>query len=86
MFALSDTEDNIFESLNRAGIAVLPLLRTLLAIRQKSQKASFFEVMKSFLLLANENFGASRILLQQLIAFLNFVSDSDDSDDANVQL
>ena len=30
--------------LNRGGIADLPLLRTLLAIRQKSQEPSFWEV------------------------------------------
>ena len=35
-FALSDTEDNTSGPLNRGGIADLPLLRTLLAIRQKS--------------------------------------------------
>ena len=32
----SDTEDNTSGPLNRGGIADLPLLRTLLAIRQKS--------------------------------------------------
>ena len=35
-FASSDTEGNTFSSLNRGGIADLPLLRTLLAICQKS--------------------------------------------------
>ena len=35
-FALSDTEDNTSGPLNRGGIAYLPLLGTLLAIRQKS--------------------------------------------------
>ena len=34
--ALSDAEDNTSEPLNRRGIADLPLLRTLLASRQKS--------------------------------------------------
>ena len=34
--ALSDAEDNTSESLNKGGIADLPLLRTLLAICQKS--------------------------------------------------
>ena len=51
-FALSDTEGNTFSSLNRGGIADLPLLRTLLAIRQKSRKPSFWEVMDSFVLVA----------------------------------
>ena len=35
-FALSDTEDNTSRPLNRRGIADLPFLETLLAIRQKS--------------------------------------------------
>ena len=34
--ALSDAEDSTSRSLNRGGIADLPLLRTLLAICQKS--------------------------------------------------
>ena len=33
-FALSDAEDNTFETLNRRSIVDLPLLRTLLAIRK----------------------------------------------------
>ena len=39
--ALSDAEDNTSGLLNREGIANLPLLRTLLAIRQKSPEPSF---------------------------------------------
>ena len=35
-FALSDAEDSTFSLINRGGIADLPLLRTLLAIHQKS--------------------------------------------------
>ena len=35
-FALSDAEDNTFGMLNRGSITDLPLLRTILAIRQKS--------------------------------------------------
>ena len=35
-FALSDAEDNTSRLLNGGGIADLPLLRSLLAIRQKS--------------------------------------------------
>ena len=35
-FALSDAEDSTSGSVNRGGIADLPLLRTLLAIHQKS--------------------------------------------------
>ena len=50
-FALSEAEDNTSRPLNGEGIADLPLLRTLLAIHQKSQKPSFWEVMDSFVLL-----------------------------------
>ena len=39
-FALSEAEDNTSRSLNRGGIADLPLLKTLLAIRQRSQETS----------------------------------------------
>ena len=41
-FALSDAEDNTSEPLNRGGTADLPLLRTLLVIRQKSRESSFY--------------------------------------------
>ena len=77
-FPLSDTEDNTFGLLNRGGIADLPLLRTLLAIRQKSQEPSFWEVMGSFVLVAYANLAASRTLLQRLLACLNFTLDSED--------
>ena len=40
-FALSDAEDKTSRLLNRGGIAGLPLLRTLLPIRQKSREPSF---------------------------------------------
>ena len=46
-FALSDVEDNTFGPLNRGGKADLHLLRTLLAIRQKSLEPSFWEVIDS---------------------------------------
>ena len=71
-FALSDAEDNAHRSLNRRGIADLPLLRTLLAICQKS-----LEVMDSFVL-AYVSLAASRTFLQQLLACLNFTLDSED--------
>ena len=77
-FALSDAEDNTSGLLNRGGIADLPLLRTLLAIRQKSREPSFWEVMDSFVLLAYANLAASRTLLQQFLACLNFTLDSED--------
>ena len=77
-FALSDEEDNTSWSLNRGGIADLPLLRTLLAICQKTQELSFWEVMDSFVLLACKSLAASRTLLQQLLACLNFTLESED--------
>ena len=46
-FALSDSEDNTSGRFNRRGIAVLPLLRTLLAICQKLREPSFWEMMDS---------------------------------------
>ena len=61
--ALSDAEDNTSGLLNRGGIADLPLLRTILAICQKSQKPSFWEVIDS-VLLAYAILAASRIPLQ----------------------
>ena len=70
-FALSDAEDNTSSPLNRGGIADLPLLRTLLA--------SFWEVMNSFVLLAYASLAASRTLLQQLLAYLDFTLESEDS-------
>ena len=50
-FTLSDGQDNTSKPLNR-GIADLPFLRTLLAIRQKSKQLSFYEVINSLVLLA----------------------------------
>ena len=44
--ALSDAQDNS-GLLKRGGIADLPLLRTLLTIRQKSWQLSFCEMMNS---------------------------------------
>ena len=77
-FALSDAEDNTSGPLNREGIADLPLLRTLLAIRQKSREPSFWEVMDSLVLVAYPSLAASRTLLQRLLACLNFTLDSED--------
>ena len=39
-FALSEVKDNTYASLNKRGIADLPLLRTLLPIRQESPEPS----------------------------------------------
>ena len=77
-FALSDAEDNTSGPLNRGGIADLPLLRTLLAICQKSREPSFCEVMDYFVLVAYASLAASRTLLQQLLVCLNFTLDSED--------
>ena len=76
-FTLSDAEDNTSGPLNRETIADLSLLRTLLAIRQKSREPSFLEVMDSFVLLAYASLAASRTLLQRLLACLNFTLESD---------
>ena len=72
-FALSDVEDN-----TSRGIADLPLLRTILAIRQKSREPTFREVMDSFVLVAYAGLAASRTLLQRLLACLKFTLDSED--------
>ena len=64
--------------LNRGGKAHLLLLRTLLAICQKSCKPSLWEVMDSFVLVAYASLTASRTLLQQLLAWLNFTLESED--------
>ena len=63
-FVLSEAEDNTSGQLNRGCIADLPLLRMLLAICQKSQVPSFWEVMNSFVLVAYASLTASRTLLQ----------------------
>ena len=76
--ALSNAENNTSKPLNGEGIADLSLLRTLLAICQKYRKASFCEVMESFVLLAYANLAASRTLLQGLPAYLNCALNSED--------
>ena len=75
-FPISDAEDNTSGLLNR-GIADLLLLRTLLAIRQKSQEPCFWEVVDFFVLLVYASLAASRTLLQRLLASLNFNLDSE---------
>ena len=60
-------------------MADLPLLRTLLAIHQKSLEPSFWVVIDSSVLLAYGSLAASsRTLLQQLLACLNFTLGSED--------
>ena len=75
---MSDAEDNTNGLLNRGGTADLPLLKTLLAIRQKSREPHFWKVMDLFVLLAYASFATSRTLLQQLLACLSFTVDSED--------
>ena len=77
-FALSDAEGSTSGPLNRGGIADLLLLRTLLAIHQKYQEPSFWEVMDSLVLLAYESLAASRTLLQRLLAFFNCTLETGD--------
>ena len=77
-FALSEAENNTSGPLNRGGMGDLPFLRTLLAICQRSQEPSFWEVMESFVLVAYANLAASRILLHRLLACLKFTLDSED--------
>ena len=76
-FALSDVESNTSDPLNREGIADLPLLRTLLAICQKSREPSFWEAMESFVLLTYATLAASITLFERLLACLNFTLDSE---------
>ena len=49
-FALSDAENNTSVPLNTGGTADLPLLKTILVIRQKSWQPHFWYVMGSFVL------------------------------------
>ena len=76
--ALTDAEDSTSVSLNRGGIVDLPLLSTLLAICQKSQKPSFWEVMDCLVLLAYASLVPSKFPLQGLPAWLNSSLNSED--------
>ena len=76
-FSWSDAEDNTSGLWNREGIADLPLLRTLINL-PKSCKPSFWEVIDSLVLLTYASFAASRTLLRQLLACLNFALESED--------
>ena len=77
-FALPDAEDCTSRLLNRGSIADLPLLRILLAIRQKIQEQSLWQVIDSLVLLAYGSLAPSKTLLQRLLACLKFTSDSED--------
>ena len=54
-FALSDAEDSTSGPMNRGDIADLPLLRTLLAIHQKSWEQSFCNCFSSLKLWLNKS-------------------------------
>ena len=75
---MTDAEDNTPGLLSRGGIADLPLLRTLLAIRQKSRQPTFWEVMDSFVLLAYAILADLRTLFQRLLACLSFTLELED--------
>ena len=72
-FAGLDAEGSTSRPLNRGCRADLTLLRTLLAIRQKSREPGFWEVMDSFALLAYASLVASKTLLRRLLTCLNFM-------------
>ena len=76
----SGAEGNTSGPLNRGGIADLPLLKTLLAIRQKSREPSIWQVMDSFVLLAFASLAASRTFEEQTYkeTCLNFTLESED--------
>ena len=76
-FALTYTKDNTSGLLNEEHIADLPLLRTLIAIHQKSRQQSFW---KWWTLCFSSicKFGSFKNLLQQLLACLNITLDSED--------
>ena len=64
--------------MDTGGIADLLLLRTVLAIHQKSIEPSFWKVIDPFVLLAYASLTASRTLLQRLLACLNFTLEAED--------
>ena len=75
-FALSDAEDNNSRPLERTYSRFTFV--ELLAFRQKLLEPSFWEMMDFFVLLTHASLPASRTLLQQLLACLNFTLDSED--------
>ena len=77
-FPLSDAQDNTSGPLNRGSIADLPLLRVLLAVRQKIQVQSLWQMMDSLVLLAYGSLAPLKTFLQRLLACLKFTSDSED--------
>ena len=78
-FALPDGEENPSRLFSRGEYSRFTLVENTIAIRQKSREPSFWEVTDSFVLLVHANLRASKTLLQQLRACLNFTLDSEDS-------
>ena len=56
----------------------MPLMRTRLAIHQKSRGPSFWQVMDTFVSLTYGSLAALRTLLLRLLACLNFTLESED--------
>ena len=54
------------------------LLRTLVAIHQKSLEPNIWEAMDSFVILAQTSLAVSKTLLQRLLTCLNFTLYSED--------
>ena len=73
---VNNNRSNTSGALNRRGIADSPLLRTLLAIPQKSWEPCFWEMMDSFVLVPCACFAALRTLLQKLLGCLSSILDS----------
>ena len=73
---VNNNRSNTSGPLNRGGIADSRLLRTLLAIPQKSWEPCFWEMMDSFVLVPYACFAASRTLLQKLLGCLSSILDS----------
>ena len=76
MKVLSDAEENDSGPFNRGGIADLPLLRTLLALCQKSGETNFWKV--DFLFYKYMQVWQLQDLLKKMRAYLHFALDSED--------
>ena len=76
-FALSDAKDNTSGPWTRGNIRGLPLFHTLLAICQKSQEPSFWEVI-DFCFISIWNFSIFKNPFVTIMACPNFPLDSED--------
>ena len=66
------------QAVEKRRYSTFTLLKSLLAICQKSWEPSFWEVIDPFVLLAYASLTASRPFLQWLLACVNFTLDSED--------